>query len=166
MQKYHDEPKQYKGYLKSALVALATENIKRLARWTPARVPRVSWPAWRGLHCQTWPRSSDTHGCLATVELFDPQPGVVLRHCDTIPDDGKQRVRKPVQPPDVSRPTAVREAKAKPDARKLVGVESRDEVGAEAIGEQVSLSYVEVPLKRCDFPADKTFGDGESWVVS
>ena len=28
MQKYHDEPKQYKGYLKSALIRLDPKNLQ------------------------------------------------------------------------------------------------------------------------------------------
>ena len=48
MQKYHDEPKQYKGYLKSALVEPATRASVSMrafvATLNPSgRVPRALW---------------------------------------------------------------------------------------------------------------------------
>ena len=48
MQKYHDEPKQYKGYLKSALAVL-----QRQARWRP-RLRPVDRLFWTWL-CHLWP---------------------------------------------------------------------------------------------------------------
>ena len=38
MQKYHDEPKQYKGYLKSALVDAIVDMKRRNPRWGCPRI--------------------------------------------------------------------------------------------------------------------------------
>ena len=47
MQKYHDEPKQYKGYLKSALVAIANGNVVGHVLFSRATISSDGreWPA-------------------------------------------------------------------------------------------------------------------------
>ena len=41
MQKYHDEPKQYKGYLKSALMVSASDKIRSVGHLIRAPAGRV-----------------------------------------------------------------------------------------------------------------------------
>ena len=54
MQKYHDEPKQYKGYLKSALIAqpagpaiYATDAPKAPTDGSSATRTKPRWIGWR-----------------------------------------------------------------------------------------------------------------------
>ena len=91
MQKYHDEPKQYKGYLKSALmglfpvgtlVRLETEEIGVVTHEHPSdpfrpQVKVIMAPTGERLEepllINTWEQDAHDEGSRAVVEAVDPE---------------------------------------------------------------------------------------------
>ena len=68
-------------------------------------------------------------------ELLHGQLGMSPRDCDSVPDERKQGVWKPVQPAQVLQASAVGQPEVEPHVEELVWAQTRDEVRSKAVRE-------------------------------
>ena len=81
---------------------------------------------------------------------------------DTVPDEGEERVRQPVQPAEIPHPVAAGEMKVEPDIKEFVDTEAGKAVRPEPIGGHILSADVVVTLERSNSPANWAIGNSHT----